>query len=99
MPITKSAKKSLRQSKKRRARNIRQKEAFKDVVKNIQNLALENKKKEAEKLLPKAYKALDKAAKTGVIKKNTADRKKSRLTKLVNKIDAKAPSQITPKQS
>lgn len=97
MPITKSAKKSLRQSKKRRARNIRQKEAFKDIIKNIQKLVLENKKKEAEKLLPKAYKAIDKAAKTGVIKKNTADRRKSRLTKLVNKI--KAPSQITPKQS
>ncbi len=107
MPITKSAKKSLRQSKKRRARNIRQKEAFKDIIKNIRKLALENKKKEAEKLLPKAYKALDKAAKTGVIKKNTADRKKSRLTKLVNRPTAdqpqvgkiKAPSQITPKQS
>ena len=99
MPITKSAKKSLRQSKKRRARNIRQKEAFKNIIKNIRKLALENKKKEAEKLLPKAYKALDKAAKTGVIKKNTADRKKSRLTKLVNKIDTKAPSQITPEQS
>ena len=99
MPITKSAKKSLRQSKKRRARNIRQKEAFKDIIKNIRKLDLENKKKEAEKLLPKAYKALDKAAKTGVIKKNTADRKKSRLTKLVNKIDTKAPSQITPEQS
>lgn len=97
MPITKSAKKALRQSKKRRVRNIRQKEAFKDIIKNIQKLVLENKKKEAEKLLPEAYKALDKAAKTGVIKKNTADRKKSRLTKLVNKI--KAPSQITPKQS
>ena len=98
MPITKSAKKALRQSKKRRARNIRRKEAFKDIIKNIRNLTLENKKKEAEKLLPKAYKALDKAAKTGVIKKNTADRKKSRLTKLVNKIDAKAPSQKAPKQ-
>ena len=107
MPITKSAKKALRQSKKRRARNIRQKKAFKDIIKNIQKLALENKKKEAEKLLPKAYKALDKAAKTGIIKKNTADRKKSRLTKLVNRPTAdqpqagktKAPSQITPKQS
>ena len=98
-PITKSAKKALRQNKKRRVRNIRRKNAFKDIIKNIQKLVLENKKKEAEKLLPKAYKALDKAAKTGVIKKNTADRKKSRLTKLVNKIDAKVPSQITPKQS
>ena len=85
-PITKSAKKALRQNKKRRVQNIRQKKAFKDIIKNIRKLALENKKKEAEKLLPEAYKAIDKATKTGVIKKNTAARKKSRLTKLVNKI-------------
>ncbi len=97
MPITKSAKKALRQSKKRRVRNIRRKKSFRDIIKNIQKLALENKKKEAEKLLPKAYKAIDKAFKTGVLKKNTASRKKSRLTKLVNKIEAKAPSQTTPK--
>lgn len=96
-PVTKSAKKALRQSKKRRARNIKRKKAFKDIIKNIRKLALENKKKEAEKLLSAAYKAIDKAGKTGVLKKNTASRKKSRLTKLVNKI--KAPSQTTPKQS
>ena len=96
-PITKSAKKALQQSKKRRARNIRRKNAFKDILKNIRKLALENKKKEAEELLPKAYKAIDKAVKTKVLKKNTASRKKSRLTKLVNKI--KAQSQTTPKQS
>ncbi len=89
MPITKSAKKALHQSKKRQSRNIRRKKAFKDIVKNIRKLALENKKKEAEKLLPEAYKVIDKAAKAGVIKKNTASRKKSRLTKLVNKIEAK----------
>lgn len=98
-PITKSAKKALRQSKKRRARNIRRKQVFKDIVKNIRKLALENKKKEAEALLPKAYKTIDKAAKTGVIKKNTANRKKSRLTKLVSKIGAKVSPQTTLKQS
>lgn len=97
-PITKSAKKALRQSKKRRVQNIRRKNAFKDIIKNIQKLVLENKKKEAEKLLPKAYKAIDKAAKTKVLKKNTASRKKSRLTRSVNKIEVKAPSQTTPKQ-
>lgn len=107
MPITKSAKKALHQSKKRRIRNLRRKKAFRDIIKNIRKLVLENKKKEAEKLLPRAYKAIDKAAKTGVIKKNTAARKKSRLTKLVNrpKTDQpragkiKASSQTTPKQS
>lgn len=100
MPITKAAKKALRQSKKRRARNVRRKNAFKDIIKNIRKLALENKKEEALKLLPKAYKALDKAAKTGVIEKNTAARKKSRLTKLVDKIGkAKDSQQTSPKQS
>ena len=95
-PITKSAKKALRQSKKRQTRNIRQKKAFRDIVKNIRKLALENKKKEAEKLLPQAYKAIDKAAKTNVIKKNTAARKKSRLTKLVDKIEAGKPKKRRP---
>lgn len=49
-------------------------------------MLLETKKiKEAEALVPKAYKTLDKAAKTGVIKKNAASRKKSRLMKLLRK--------------
>jgi len=85
MPITKSAKKALRQNKKRRIKNLRQLRAMRDIIKNIQKLVLENKKEEALKLLPKAYKLIDKAAKTGLIKKNNADRKKSRLTKLINK--------------
>jgi len=48
-------------------------------------LVLEKKIEEAKKLLPQVYKILDKSAKVGIIKKNTAARKKSRITKLVNK--------------
>ena len=46
-----------------------------------------NQKKieEAKKLLPQVYKVLDKAAKTRLVKKNTASRKKSRITKLITK--------------
>ena len=40
---------------------------------------------EAKKLLPDIYSALDKAAKVGVIKKNNASRRKSRLTKIIDK--------------
>ena len=40
----------------------------------------------AEKLLASAYKAIDKASKTGFIKKNTAARKKSQLATLIKKI-------------
>ena len=85
MPITKSAKKSLRQNQKRRKKNLASKRIFKDLVKEVKVLIAENKKAEAKKLLPKIYQAIDKAAKKKVIKKNTASRKKSRLTKLINK--------------
>ena len=97
MPITKSAKKALRQSKKRRQRNLRRLDAMKDVIKQIRKLVAENKKQEAENLLPRAYKIIDKAAKANVIKKNTAARKKSRLTKLINK--PKVLPKTTPEQS
>lgn len=89
MPITKSAKKALRQSKKRRQRNLRRFNSMREIVKKIKKLVNENKKEEALKLLPQAYKAIDKAAKNNVIKKNTAARKKSRLTKLIEKTEIK----------
>lgn len=85
MPITKSAKKALRQNLRRRARNLQKKKKIKDLIKEIKRLVLEKKKEEAKKLLPQFYQVLDKAVKTGVIKKNTASRKKSRITKLINK--------------
>jgi len=85
MPITKSAKKALRQSKKRRARNIQKKKIIKKLLKEMKNLVSGKKIEEAKKLLPQVYKLLDKATKTGLIKKNTVARKKSRITKLINK--------------
>lgn len=84
MPITKSAKKALRQSIKRRKRNLIYKKKMKNLLKEVKKLVLAKKIKEAKELLPKIYKILDKAAKVGVIKKNTASRKKSRITKLIN---------------
>ena len=84
MPIIKAAKKSLRQSKRRKARNIRKKDAVKDLVKKIKALLVQKKNEEAKELLPAIYKALDKAAKTGVIKKSNASRRKSRITKALN---------------
>jgi len=83
MPITKSAKKALRQSARRYQQNLARKVAYKASVKKVRALALEGKVKEASTALHEAYKALDKAAKTNVISKNTAARKKSRLAKLI----------------
>jgi len=54
-------------------------------LKKIKLLVSEKKIEEAKKLLAQVYKVLDKAAKTGLIKKNTASRKKSRITKLISK--------------
>lgn len=59
---------------------------MKSLVKKIREFIGENKKEEALKLLSRVYKALDKAAKRGIIKKNTAGRKKSRIAKAIKKI-------------
>ena len=48
-------------------------------------MAIAKKNEEAKKNLPAIYKALDKAAKTGAIKPNTAARRKSRIAKLLAK--------------
>ena len=85
MAITKSAKKAIRQSAKRKEQNIVYKDKIKALVKEVRVLVLAKKMAEAKKLLPEIYKALDKAAKVGVIKKNNASRHKSRLTKLIDK--------------
>lgn len=88
MPITKSAKKALRGSEKKKVFNIRRKRAVTDAVKGVNKLVSAKGKKEAEAKLSEAFKAIDKAAKSGVMKKNTASRKKSRLARAINKINA-----------
>ena len=85
MAITKSAKKAIRQSAARKQHNIVYKDKIKALVKQAKAFVLAKKNAEAIKLLPDIYKALDKAAKVGVIKKNNASRRKSRLTKLIEK--------------
>ncbi|MEY3783696.1 MAG: hypothetical protein RLZZ230_18 [Candidatus Parcubacteria bacterium] len=80
MPITKGAEKAYRQSERKRVFNIRRKGTMKDAEKAVQKAITGGDPVKAKELLPTAYKAIDKAAKRGVIKSNTADRKKSRLT-------------------
>lgn len=81
MPKTQSAKKALRQSVRRRAQNIKRKNAYKAAIKSVATLVLSGKKEDAGRMLPALYKAVDKAAKTHAIKKNTASRLKSRFAK------------------
>ena len=82
MPITKSAKKAIRVSARKKAMNDRRKRSMKDIIKKIEKLS-KTDKAEATKMLSSAYQVIDKATKRGVIKKNNAARKKSRLTRLV----------------
>ncbi len=86
MPITKSAKKALEQNRRRRIFNLRRSRTMRSLIKETRQLITEGKKEEALKMLPQAFKAIDKAAKKGIIKKNNASRKKSRLSKAINQI-------------
>ena len=82
MPIKQSAKKALRQAKKRAAANKVVRDAARAAIKTvIKDLAA---KKDVKEMVRLAQKKLDKAAKKGVFKKKTAARKLSRLMKKVN---------------
>ena len=85
MPITKGAEKAHRSSLRKRVYNVRRKSEMSEVVKKVRKHIGAGQAKEAASMLPAAYKAIDKAAKRGVIKKNTAARKKSRLSAAIKK--------------
>ncbi len=87
MPIKANAKKELRKSVKRSEVNKVIKASTKTLVKKTRQ-AIDAKNGEAKDLLKQSIKALDKAAQKGVIKKGTADRKKSRLMKKLNKLSS-----------
>lgn len=83
MPITSSAKKALRASERKRVYNVRRKRALVDAVKAAATGA--GGKGDQKALIAAAYKAIDKAAKGGTIKKNTASRKKARVARMFAK--------------
>ncbi|HWC57559.1 MAG TPA: 30S ribosomal protein S20 [Candidatus Paceibacterota bacterium] len=82
MPITKNAKKALRVSQKKQAVNARTKKVLKEKTKVTEKLAAQKNWTEATQSLPQVYQAIDKAVKKGIIKKNTANRKKARLARI-----------------
>ena len=86
MPNTKSAIRRVRRVNKQTIVNRIRKSRYRSVVKEITLLVNAKKKKEAIKLLPKFNSQLMKIAKVGVIKRKTASRKISRLTKKINKL-------------
>lgn len=88
MPITKGAEKAHRASLRKRVFNVRRNRVMNDVVKQVRTHLKGGDVAAAEAALPTAYKAIDKAAKRGIIKDNTAARKKSRLAAAIKKAKA-----------
>lgn len=86
MPITKGAKKAHRASLRKRVFNVRRRRTMNDAVKKLRTLIAAGNTKEAEAMVPTVYKEIDKAAKRGIIKDNTAARKKSRLVAAIKKV-------------
>lgn len=85
MPIIKSAMKQLRKSIKAKKSNTARKDETRKTVKTLEKFLKEKKTDEAKKKLQEAYSKIDRLAKKNLIHKNTAARKKARLTKNLNK--------------
>ena len=84
MPVTKSAYKRLRQSKKRGDANLAVREDLKTTIKKTRQAITKADKETAETLLKSVIKQADKALQHGIIKKNTVARRKSRLVRQFN---------------
>ena len=89
MAITSSAKRAIRVSARKAVFNARRMNTMRDDVKSLKKMSLAKDFKGAEKALSDVYKAIDKAAKRGAIKKNTAARKKSRIVLFMRRQEAK----------
>jgi len=90
MANTVSALKRVRQTERKEAANRLRKSRMRTQVKKLRKLLESKDPKAAQAALPDTYSIIDRAAKWGVIKKNTAARYKSRLTARVQKISAPA---------
>lgn len=86
MPIKDAGKKAIRTDAKKRVKNLRRSVSMKELVKKTRSLISSGDKKGAQEMLPKVQKSIDKATKAGILKENTASRKKSRLVSAIKKI-------------
>lgn len=88
MPKIKSAKKRMRQSVKRTARNRIRKEKLKKAVKSFRAVLGKGDSAAIGEELKKVTRAVDKAGVKGILHKNTVNRRKSRLAKMVTRLAA-----------
>ena len=83
MANIKSSKKAIKVIAKKTENNHELKARVRNLIKNCDKAILSNDKDNAQKLLADVQKYVDRAVSKGLIKRNTADREKSRLTKKV----------------
>ena len=86
MANIKSAKKRVLVAERNHERNVAFKSSIKTAIKRVLELAQKKDKEALNAALSKAYQLCDKAVSKGILHKNTASRKKSRLTIAINKI-------------
>ena len=97
MPRSKAAEKAVRSSERRRQRNRAVKSMTKTTLTKAEKALAGGDKDEAQAAVALSIKSLDRAAKKGVMHANTADRRKSRLTKRLNKAMTAAPAPAAKK--
>ncbi|HRW34506.1 MAG TPA: 30S ribosomal protein S20 [Thermotogota bacterium] len=88
MPQHKSAMRRVKRSQKEKMQNKIYRSKFKNLTKKINRALEEGNVETANEMLPKAFSAIDRAAKIGTIHKNQAARRKSRLVKRIDKVQA-----------
>ena len=88
MPQTKAAKKSQRQTAKRTLRNRAAKSRIRTAVRKLRLAVAEKREDDARMAYREAVSLLDKAREKGVLHANNVSRRKSRLTLLVNTVEA-----------
>ena len=89
MPVKQAAFKALRQNKVRAARNTKIKSDIEALARKVRKSVADKNQAKAADWLKQVIKKIDKAVQTGLIKKNTAARSKSRLAKVVNALAKK----------
>ena len=89
MANIKSAKKRVLIAQKNHDRNVAFKSSIKTAIKKVLEIAQSDKQEGLAAALSTTYQLCDKAVSKGILHKNTAARKKSRLTRAVNKLTSK----------
>ena len=95
MPNTRQAKKRMRRDEKRRLRTRYHLSRMRTYIKKFRRMVEAGQLEEAKQFLPEVISIIYHTASKGVIHKNEASRRASRLTKLLNKALQKAQGQVS----